>query len=380
MNTICPICKEDCINLHSLSFSEKAYLPNMINILVCSICEFAFSTPRDAANYKEYYASNLNDHLGADIRLTEAEKRRYEDQMSLLSQFLSKSPGQRVLDVGCGQAGLLRTMREHYPSHTYVAVDPNVGPTQFADPEICFADDWKKLVGNFDLIILSHVIEHIVDFDDFAQLSKLLTETGVMYIEVPDASQYCNYLRREHLYYFDRLHINHFTVRALSLLVEQWGLHVFSSDQNEFEYKDGHPFPATYVMAARQLPAANAGPPLLKLLNKLHSYVYSEYGRASVVQQKLAECRSVVVYGFGDNFFKSVAIGGPLEGIPISAIIDKRHSSLSQTHYAESYQFLSIDACCSGFPDATYVVTVSWGDHEIRKTLQDRGIQKILLI
>ena len=72
MNITCPICEENCINLHSLSFSEKENLPTIINILVCSICEFAFTTPRDAVNYNEYYASNLNDHLGADIRLTEA--------------------------------------------------------------------------------------------------------------------------------------------------------------------------------------------------------------------------------------------------------------------------------------------------------------------
>lgn len=111
---------------------------------------------------------------------------------------------------------------------------------------------------------------------------------GFSSVTPQDASEYRNYLRREHLYYFDRLHVNYFTVHALSLLVEQWGLHVFSSDQNEFEYKDGHPFSAIYVLAARRLTAANAGPPLLKLLNTLHSCVYSEYAQVSVVQQRLA--------------------------------------------------------------------------------------------
>lgn len=47
--------------------------------------------------------------------------------------------------------------------------------------------DWKQLDGNFDLIILFHVIEHIVGFDSIAQLSMRLTKAGAMYIKTPDA-------------------------------------------------------------------------------------------------------------------------------------------------------------------------------------------------
>ena len=382
MTAICPICQISAIHLRSFVFPEKEHLPANTDILVCGTCSFAFSTPRKADEYLAYYRATMNDSLGADVELSIGESNRYAAQASILGPLLDTNRTLRVLDVGCGQAGLLRMLCSQHPQHRFFGVDPNVSLVPSSNSGIHFSTDWRYLEGSFDLIILSHVIEHLVDFDDIALLTKRLAVSGHIYLEVPDTSRYGNYLRREFLYYFDRLHINHFTRQSLQLLASQWGLHVHGSGCTEFEYKDGKAFPAIYLLAsAFDDPPPHDYPPIATDLQRiLRNYIGEELVRAKVIRQNLEHRASIVVYGFGDNFFKSTATGGPLEDIPIAAIVDMRHASLSLSPYAKTYRFMDIEACCTEFPDSTYVIAVSWGNLEICNALQDRGIRDIQLI
>jgi SAM-dependent methyltransferase len=301
--------------------------------------------------------------------------------MGVLQPVLMARRQMRILDVGCGQAGLLRTLFQQYPENSYYAVDPNVSSAQLADKQIHFSDDWKSLEGTFDLIILSHTIEHLVDFDDIAELSGRLSSTGQLYIEVPDAATYIDYQRREFLYYFDRLHINHFTRQSLLRLVGQLGLSVVDAGRNDFDYKDGAPYPAIYVRATPMRTARLEDNAIAcSLFQRLQNYIATESVRVKALQLKLLERSEVVAYGFGDNFFRSVSIHGPLHNLPLAGVIDRRHSILSKSEYANTYRFLGIDECCRIFPAATYVVAVSWGFIEIQKALQERGIKDIVFI
>jgi len=69
---------------------------------------------------------------------------------------------------------------------------------------------------SYDLIIFSHVAEHLVDFGIFSRFSEMLESGGKLYVEVPDMLRYGEFRRRSFLYYFDRLHINHFSPQALA--------------------------------------------------------------------------------------------------------------------------------------------------------------------
>jgi SAM-dependent methyltransferase len=67
----------------------------------------------------------------------------------------------------------------------------------------------------FDLIVLSHVAEHLRDLDWLPRLATLLAPGGRLYIEVPDPRGYrCD--PRPPYYYFDSEHINHFSPLALA--------------------------------------------------------------------------------------------------------------------------------------------------------------------
>jgi SAM-dependent methyltransferase len=376
----CPICAGPSAGkLLSLEFSEKQHLPQHTEVHFCAACNFAFSSPRDAAAYDAFYRTNLNDTLGADLNLTESGKRRYAGQIEALQPVLRQGHSLKILDIGCGQADLLRLLKARYPDNHYFAADPNVDAAQKSNGGIQFSQTWKDLDQTFDLVILSHVVEHVVDISEFAQLPALLKEGGQVYIEVPDASRYQSYARQEYLYYFDRLHINHFTHDALGALASRLGLVVAATGHSEFDYKDGRPYPAIHMLATpgtvtEQAPRAQA------LVDSVSAYLQSEAERSQAKRQALRAAGPIVVYGFGDNFFKSAGAQGPLAEAEIAAIIDRRHVLLNQSPYASRYKFMDIDACCACYPDATYVVAISWGGAEVRSELQRRGIQNIELI
>lgn len=70
----------------------------------------------------------------------------------------------------------------------------------------------------FDCLVISHVMEHIRDLSDAAKnLASLVNDEGLIYIEVPDASNYHNYFFVPY-YYFDCEHINHLNITALKNL------------------------------------------------------------------------------------------------------------------------------------------------------------------
>lgn len=379
----CPICSGPSVRrLLSLEFSEKQHLPERIDVQLCAVCNFAFSSPRDARAYERYYSSNLNDALGADLSLSASEERRYAGQIDTLQSLLEKEGPLRILDIGCGQAGLLRMLKKRYPNNLYYAADPNLEATQESIRGIQFSRSWKNLDQKFDLIILSHVLEHVVDFAEFCPLPDLLTDGGHVYIEVPDALSYQAYTRQEYLYYFDRLHINHFTLDALRALITRWGLRWGGpGGRREFEYKDGSPYPAIHLLATTPGGAvAEQTPREDPLVDSLLTYLTNESKRSQSIRSLLRQAGPVVVYGFGDNFFRSVGPQGPLSEADITVVIDRRHALLSQSRYGSRYRFMDIETCCAAYPHATYVVTVSWGGAQVRSELQRRGIRNIELI
>lgn len=44
-----------------MQFGEKPNLPGLVTLRFCADCDFAFTSPRDAQGYRNYYASVSND-------------------------------------------------------------------------------------------------------------------------------------------------------------------------------------------------------------------------------------------------------------------------------------------------------------------------------
>lgn len=89
--------------------------------------------------------------------------------------------------------------------------------------------DFKK---KFDLIVLSHVLEHITNPKALIySLKKLLSTKGILIIEVPSVDNLLNgKYSFDLLKYFQNMHIHHFTINSLRYLAQELSLEIIYID------------------------------------------------------------------------------------------------------------------------------------------------------
>lgn len=377
---LCPICDQVAVFVRNTEFSKRGDLPTEIGIYVCRNCSFGFNFPRPKAPYSQYYADHQNDQLGENWQISTSERRRYKDQIAVLQKYLSGNRSLRVLDFGCGQGGLLETMAIEHKRHQFFGCDANA-QARMTSNGVSIHRNLNELLAPFDVIVLSHVAEHLIDFDVLGRVASLLSPTGVIYLEVPNSEAYEGYPRREFLYYFDRLHVNHFTPLSLKKIAEAFSLVPLEFGEQFFGYKDDGLFPAIYGVFSIG-GVARSSTVALDLHASFCRYVTAEKARLTATHTALRHAREVIAYGFGDNFFRSFGAEGPLGDISVAAIVDRRSSELSKGEYATRYTFLDSESACLRFPLATWVVTVSWGGEVIAGKLKSLGVRpsEILLL
>jgi hypothetical protein len=176
--------------------------------------------------------------------------------------------------------------------------------------------------GPYDLVILSHVVEHLLDFDLLSLVSELLTQNGLLYVEVPNSLKYEQYARREFLYYFDRVHVNHFTPQSLARLAEMYGFGQIMHFEYAFPYRDGGEYPGLGMLFRKgsEKEVEKISPSILAASER---YISSEKLRAGLVAEQFNEHEGVLIWGAGDNFYRSIENGGPLSGLRNFVVLDR---------------------------------------------------------
>lgn len=125
-----------------------------------------------------------------------------------------------LLEIGCGAGGAAATLA-HALGWRAFGVEPDVASRALASAigvtvDTTSVDGFVAKGQKFDLVLLSHVLEHVVDHDRFLeQVLRLLSPDGVLLIEVP------NGMTNESLHLF---HPYLFTRRALTTLLGRHGL------------------------------------------------------------------------------------------------------------------------------------------------------------
>lgn len=367
----CPLCRGVSRPQDRLAFGPKPGLPDVLLLEWCSTCNFLFAINVSACAYRSYYASVRND---ADhVVTTDRADSLVRLQTERLAEVLPAAFVGSVLDFGCGEGRLLQALARRFPAAALYGYDvADFLPASTGIRPLRTIDD---LVERFDVIVLSHVAEHLVRFDVIDTLRRLLALRGLLYLEVPNPARYTACPRREFLYYIDRLHINHFSMRAMRRLVGRSGLEVRATGTHRFAYRDGH-YPSMYCIASDFVPGRDEVPveevdegPLDAVYL---AYRADERRRALELRSRLlAEAVSpgVLVYGGGDNFCRARGAGGPLEAVPLLAVMDRRAPSLTSR---DGIRFSLPDDALARYPEASVVVTVSQRSAEIAAAIGER--------
>ena len=221
----CPLCNgsifRPALNCEGFSFVR------------CKRCGLVQRNPQPlkeeiVARYKNTFG---NDYLSYEL---ENEKAFLNLQLLALKDagFKFDTKGKSVLDIGCATGSLLAHLREYGWNVTGVEISPCAG----------YARDKRKLnvrdipleennfpSGSFEVILASHLIEHLNDPKTFLiETKRILKDNGDIYITTPNISGF-----QAHLYgsdwrsaIFDHLYL--FSRKTLSKMLKNTGFKVES--------------------------------------------------------------------------------------------------------------------------------------------------------
>lgn len=256
----CPICRQSSVErLHSMLFvlPSTSPLPDRYDVVACCRCGFVYA---DTSGSQEAYARHYTDFSLYEDPLTstgsgssEEDRQRFESIALFLGQCCPRNA--RILDIGCGSGGLLLALKAH-GFNDLMGMDPSrrcverLRRCQLEGVQGTL-ESIPKSIGRFDLIVLSHVLEHVLEpVRALASLGEILASDGRVYVETPDASRYGLY-RFVPFYFFDTEHINHFGRVSLVNLAVASGFDMECVASKEIPVAGGQAYPAVYLFARR---------------------------------------------------------------------------------------------------------------------------------
>ena len=223
----CPVCAGLQVeHLHHQRFvlEEGHPLGDGYEVAHCVLCGFVYADmSATQADYDAFYTrlSKYDDPASSTgSGESPIDRERLEGTAEIIAPLMA-SPESRILDIGCAGGGLLAALQQR-GFRQLVGIDPSATCARATKERIGEAyQGWLTNLPagleKFDCITLSHVMEHVLDVGPaIAALPERLNPNGLVYIEVPDASRYADYVfapfqdfNTEHINHFSRLCLDH---------------------------------------------------------------------------------------------------------------------------------------------------------------------------
>ena len=237
-NISCPICK----SISKEVIAEKDRYGLECTTVICKDCGAVYTNPRmTQESYNEFYDKEYRKlYVGTET----ATERFFEGQINQgrrIYNYIEKTfPGIRlknrnILEVGCGAAGILYYFKQK--SNNVLGVDLGSEYLEYSREKYgmnLIHGSLSEVPSNFnaDVVIYSHVFEHILDFEKEIQaLKKFCTKDTILYIEVPGVKFVHRAYKMDFLNYFQNAHTIHFSLTSLKNIFQSNGFSFISGDE-----------------------------------------------------------------------------------------------------------------------------------------------------
>lgn len=283
----------------------------------CIACGFVYAdVAASQADYDSYYAtlSKYDDpSTSTGSGETPFDRERLAETAEILDGVL-RSREARVLDIGCAGGGLLKALQDR-GYRNLVGADPSASCARQTRERIgeayhCWITNLPPEIGKVDCIVLSHVMEHVLDVGEaIRSLRPLLADAGRVYVEVPDATRYADYVYAP-FQDFNTEHINHFSAATLDRAMISRGF-VNDGGGQRLLHSSAHCFtPALYRVfkagEAARVPATDTTlkPAILRYMERSSAHLAAIDDRIAAA---LRESDEVIVWGTGQLTLKLLA-------------------------------------------------------------------------
>lgn len=188
--------------------------------------DVAFSEEQLNEYYRrnEHYASS---DIGGTGGVSDDNNARYDR----IIDSLSPHSGGLILDFGCGQGGLVSRCRSH--GLKAAGIEPSARSRAAArEAGLTVYESWDAFAGGhpgpeIHCVVLSHVLEHVMNPRALMQGLAKYAHDALVYIEVPDADSYLSAtaVRWQEMYFE---HLAHFRKQDIAELARRCGIHLIT--------------------------------------------------------------------------------------------------------------------------------------------------------
>jgi SAM-dependent methyltransferase len=292
------------------------------DVVACHACAFVYAdtsaTQEDYDAFYEQMSKYSDPATGTGSGAVAWDAERLRDTATILARFLNSSKD-RILDLGCAGGGFSNT----------IGVDPSA--VCVAEVKAMGLNGVQGAIGSltfeprsFDCIILSGVLEHVRDLHGALHcLVPLLKTGGFLYIEVPDATAYVEYLYSP-FQDFNTEHINHFSQATLRGLMRRFGLAAVLEGRKIIRSSATSFYPDIYGVFRSGTDGADEDG-TDDLAGRIKRYIAASEQMMSEVSQRmgrdLAGSSGVIVWGVGQLTMKLLKYS-PLGRANIVAFVD----------------------------------------------------------
>ncbi|MEO9873146.1 class I SAM-dependent methyltransferase [Ekhidna sp.] len=233
----CPICLRDDKEL--IGEKDRYGLSYITNI--CKSCGLVYTSPRmNEDSYSQFYDGEYRKlYVGTDkptsIFFESQTRRGKKIHDFLLKEKCISTKKLSVLEVGCGAGGILEYFRSE--GHDVMGIDLGAEYINYGKEK----HDLTLHTGSLhnldlsikpDLVIYSHVLEHILDLNEELKLIKQIShQHTIIYIEVPGVKHIHKSYRSNILRYFQNAHTFHFSLESLGNIMKKNGFELISGNQ-----------------------------------------------------------------------------------------------------------------------------------------------------
>jgi len=228
----CPVCLSENHNIlfrQDFAKYSDGGLMSGYDVAVCSTCGAGFADDIPAqTEFDRYYAQmSKYEHAYRDGKVSDVDAARFTEVVDLAGPHVKS--GDRIVDVGCATGALLAefnkrgftNLKGYDPSRACCEAAMRLYGIDVAESTI---NGLAAHPESADMVIMTGVLEHLADVDtSLHQLKRMLAPSGMLYLEVPDASRYDDWFSAPYQF-FSMEHVNFFSPQSLSNLLARHGL------------------------------------------------------------------------------------------------------------------------------------------------------------
>ena len=214
---ICPLCQSDDNEFVS---SYPGTFLSCKELLQCKNCELIFADKLPSKKeLDEYYSTGLYYDKVSDPynpEFLEFSLKLSRSRLNLINSKININEKPRIVDIGAGNAILGIALKECYDEADYDVVEPDKEVRSKYGNWVNkqFSNISELKIGNYDLVFMNQVLEHVPDPLGFlVSVEKLLKPEGYVYIDVP----YLDYLFKPSI----EPHLLFLNKKSVSVLLEK---------------------------------------------------------------------------------------------------------------------------------------------------------------